>query len=66
MSEMESFWREECEVARGERDEARALLRDTGELLQHFWRDVSMNEYSFEKLEAGIAAIDAELKEDSK
>ena len=43
-------------------EEARAVLKATGLLLHHFWCDVQMNEYSFEKLNKGMEAIDAAMQ----
>ena len=43
-------------------EEARKVLKETGLLLHHFWCDVPMNEYSFEKLNKGMEAIDAAMK----
>ena len=43
--------------------EARKVLKETGLLLHHFWCDVQMNDYSFDKLNKGIEAIDAATKE---
>lgn len=39
----------------------RALLKDIGLLLHHFWCDVQMNDYSFQKLNAMMMRIDAAL-----
>ena len=43
-------------------EEARKVLKETGLLLHHFWCDVPMNEYNFEKLNKGMEAIDAAMK----
>lgn len=43
-------------------EETRAVLKATGLLLHHFWCDVQMNEYSFEKLNKGMEAIDAAMQ----
>lgn len=46
-----------------ELEDARKVLRETGLLLHHFWCDVQMNEYSFDKLNKGMQAIYAAIKE---
>jgi len=46
-----------------ELEEARKVLKETGLLLHHFWCDVQMNDYSFDKLNKGIEAIDEAIKE---
>ena len=43
-------------------EEAQTVLQETGLLLHHFWCDVQMNEYSFEKLNKGIESIDAAIQ----
>lgn len=43
-------------------EEARSVLKETGRLLHHFWCDVQMNDYSFEKLNKGMEAIDAAMQ----
>ena len=45
-----------------ELEDARKVLKETGLLLHHFWCDVQMNEYSFDKLNKGMEAIDAAIK----
>jgi hypothetical protein len=44
---------------KAERDAAVKALTDVGTFLDHCWRDVPMNDFSFEWLERMIAAIDA-------
>lgn len=43
--------------------EARKVLKETGLLLHNFWCGVQMNDYSFDKLNKCIEAIDAAIKE---
>lgn len=54
---------EKVEKLTRELAEARKVLKETGLLLHHFWCDVQMNDYSFDKLNKGIEAIDAAIKE---
>lgn len=46
-----------------ENETLRAALKDAGLFLHHCWCDVQMNEYSWEKLNVTMAAIDAAMKE---
>lgn len=52
---------EELARVRADAEVYRSLLKETGLLLHHFWCDVKMNEYSFDKLNKGIEAIDAAI-----
>jgi len=59
-----------CAGLQGERDQLRAeverkdaLLRQALEFCEFAWRDVSMNEYAFEKLEQTITALRKHLGE---
>lgn len=54
---------EKVEKLTRELAEARKVLKETGLLLHHFWCDVQMNDYSFDKLNKGIEAIDEAIKE---
>lgn len=40
----------------------KAVLKDVGLFLHHCWCDVQMNDYSFERLNQQMQAVDAELK----
>lgn len=57
------YWKDRCAAVERELEEARKVLKETGLLLHHFWCDVQMNDYSFDKLNKGIEAIDAAIKE---
>lgn len=48
-----------------ENETLRAALKDAGLFLHHCWCDVQMNEYSWEKLNVTMAAIDAAMREQS-
>lgn len=41
----------------------KAVLKDVGLFLHHCWCDVQMNDYSFERLNRQMEAVDAALKE---
>lgn len=55
------MWRDRANEAYVEIERANALLRQVLEFLEFCWRDVSMNEYSFDKLNERIAAIKQHL-----
>ena len=57
------MWRDRANEAYVEIERANALLRQVLEFLEFCWRDVSMNEYSFDKLNERIAAIKQHLGE---